>query len=95
MVPGPGPPPKTKRIIALIDYEPEAEHPERTEHHVVSAHKAACRNLRPGTSAVISLYDDETGDFLGSDISGKPSPTIQKAYEEFVDTIRGVQRTAS
>lgn len=93
MVPGPGPP-KTKRIIAYIDYEPDPADPERTEGFVVSAFKNACRNMREGTSAVISLYDEENGDLLGGDVSRKPSMTIQKAWEDFLAVIRDLGKSA-
>lgn len=82
--------PITLTIKVLI--EPGLEPPERTTQYVVSAHKAAGRNIRDG-AVVISIYDSD-GKLVGVDMSGSPSKDVQTEFENLMEDLeeRGQSR---
>jgi hypothetical protein len=79
---GPGPP-KPQTIMATILIEPGAESPDRLRGYVVSAVKNACRNIRDGT--VVIVLHDEDDNLIGMDVSGTPSVTLQKEFDDLME----------
>lgn len=79
---GPGPP-KPQTIMATIMIEPGAESPDRLRGYVVSAVKNSCRNIRDGT--VVIVLHDVDDNLIGMDVSGTPSVTLQKEFDDLME----------
>jgi len=60
---------------------------------VLAAVKNVLRHLR-GASALITIYDKDSGRLLGHDLAGEPSEVLQEAVDTFLDGLDGVSPAA-
>jgi hypothetical protein len=68
-------------VTARIVIHPGPEGADRTLSYALAAFKAACRNIRDGSSVAIAFYDAD-GDLIGADVSGTPTPAMQRILDE-------------